>query len=124
MRRRIDTGDKVGIAATIIILAALGLMVWSYIAGIPQLTAGVCIDKSYTAPRVAVMSYTVGQHVYTRTVSYPPIYTVQVSGTTDDGNPRAEWWNVSGVMYAQIQIGDHLEQLPGGRVRIAGKATQ
>lgn len=124
MRRRIDTGDKVGIAATIIILAALGLMAWSYIAGIPQLTAGVCIDKSYTAPRVAVMSYTVGQQVYTRTVNYPARWTVQVSGTTDGGKPRTEWWNVGGGMYAQIQIGDYLEQLPGGSVRITGKATQ
>ena len=124
MRRRIDTGDKVGIAATVVILAVLGFIVWSYTTSMPTLASGICVDKSYTAPNVDVVSYSVGQHVYTRTISYPPIYTVQVSGTTDDGEPRTEWWSVSGVMYAQIQIGDYLEQLPSGSVRIAGKATQ
>lgn len=127
MRRRRDRIDVAGVLGLAIILAALGLIVWAAVAGIPQLNAGICIDKTYDPPYSVTRMYTTGSgdslRVRMQPEYHPASWSIQVSGTTKDGETRTEWWGVGEGMYSEIQIGDYLERYPGGGVSIVRKAT-
>ena len=126
MRRRYDSIDVAGVLALAIILGVLGFIIWAAVASAPQLTAGVCTDKTYDPPYTVMRSYTTGSgdslRVRMRPEYHPASWSIQVSGTTEDGKPRTEWWAVGEGMYSEIQIGDYLERL-SGCVRITRKAT-
>lgn len=127
MYRRHDRGDLTGVVALLFILAVLGFIVWCYVASVPQLTEGVCIDKTHDPGYTGTQGYTTGSGDSRRVVMYPEHmparWAIQVSGTTEAGKARTEWWPVGEGMYSQIQIGDTLKRLPGGGVIITRQAT-
>lgn len=125
MNRRFDSTDVAAALSLLFILAVVGCIVCIVVSTIPRLSAGVCVDKRYDPPYTSMQAYTTGSgdnlRVNMHPVHHSASWSIQVSGTMEDGEPRAEWWSVGEGMYSDIQIGDYLERLPGG-VSIVRKA--
>lgn len=126
MGRRFDRDDLTGVLALVFILAVLSFIVWCFAAGAPQLTEGICIDKTHDPGYTAMRGYTAGSSDSQQVVFYPDhrpaTWAIQVSGATEAGKARTEWWPVGEAMYFQIQIGDTVKRLQGG-VIITRQAT-
>lgn len=90
-----------------VLVAVLVAAIWT---SIPQLTEGWVIDKNFTAAhttRTTSIVFTGKISVpITRFVHHPDTWRIHVSGTTEDGEERAEWWEIGETLYGMIEIGD------------------
>lgn len=98
------------------LLLCAGLLLLGGIAMVdrPRLTEGMVVDKSFTPAHTT--TYT--SRIWTgktavpriRLVRHPDVWTIKVSGISDKGDEKTEWWTVSEDVYNSVEIGDEVER--------------
>ena len=98
----------------VVLLIAVGVA--AVYVSIPQLTEGVVVDMTFNPAHTS--TYTTMTRVgkvsmpRTRNVHHAASWQIKVSGTTEEGEARAEWWNVGEAMYGMIEVGDRVKRDP------------
>ena len=109
------------VIACIVVLIFIGLLIAGMIMEIPQLSEGVVLDKRYDPPHT---SYRMGTwsdgEIYANTFHYRARWEILVNGVKDDGEERAEWWDIGEALYERIDIGDRVRRTSGGAVFVEG----
>lgn len=113
--RLLDEGlSAISAIAIVLILSVTLFIVFSAVSSIPHLSEGIITDKRYDPPHDQLMIRTVAAGTYRGdTWHYGAHYEIQVVGTTEDGKPRAEWWEVGEAVYERANIGDKARNTNG-----------
>lgn len=106
--------DDVGIFCIVCLVVLLIVAV--VLVNQPILTEGEVIDKEFTPAHAT--SYTSSVRAgkvsvpVVRKVHHPDTWRINVSGISDKGNIKTEWWTVSEEVYNSVEIGDNVERNP------------
>lgn len=99
----------------IVVLVGIWVVIGLIIFGIlyvsaPRLDEGIVVDKDYSPARLQPYSSTVNGKTSWRTTYFPERHTIKVQGVTEEGEARAEWWDLGEGMYAMVDIGDYVRR--------------
>ena len=115
--RDISNGGFIALVAVALFVLML-VFLW---AAAPQLTEGVVVDKTFHPAYDRLDTTGTGDSRRVKVYHHSARWEIRVSGTTEEGEARAEWWEVGEAMYGRIEIGDRVQRDPQtGVVSIVG----
>ena len=95
--------------AGMILLMALIFAAWIWIE-MPKLDEGTVIQKQYTPREMQRVPVYDGKNITYRWQWHSERWEILVTGYTENGKKKTEWWRVSPEKYAEAEIGEIVQR--------------